>query len=135
MVESKKLNGCVVREGWIMNKFVDLIVWQKAHGFVLEIYKLTLKFPSDEKFGLTQQIRRSAVSVAANIAEGSKRKTDRDYSHFLNISEGSLEEVKYYLILSRDLKYISKDAHDRLFVLAEEIGKLLQGFIKKLYET
>ena len=115
-----------------MKSFTDLKVWNKGYGLVLEIYMITKKFPQDEKFGLTSQIRRSAVSIIANIAEGNKRRSDKDFRHFLNISEGSLEEVKCYLILSRDLKYIDKKEYERLFPLSEEVGKMLGGFIKAL---
>ena len=115
-----------------MKNFREFIVWQKSHEFILEIYKLTEKFPDKEKFGLIQQMRRAAVSIAANIAEGSKRKSDRDFSHFLNMSEGSLEETKYYLILSKDLNIIDGLIYNELYELAEEIGRLLNGFIKKL---
>jgi len=112
--------------------FTDLKVWNKAHSLVLEIYKVTRKFPQEEKFGLTQQIRRAAVSIMANIAEGTKRRSDRDFGHFLNIAEGSLEEVKCYIILSQDLNYIDNGIFLDLFSMSEEIGKMLQGLIKKL---
>jgi len=115
-----------------MEKYINLKVWKNSHRFILELYTITRKFPSDERFGLTQQMRRSAVSIAANIVEGSKRRSDRDYAHFLNIAEGSLEEVKYYLRLSKDLLYINDVVFEKLYSLAEEIGRLLYGFIKKL---
>lgn len=116
----------------MIKSFRDLIVWQKAHQFVLEVYKITAKFPNDEKYALTSQIRNAVVSIAANIVEGFKRKHNKDYARFLNISEGSLEEVKYYLILSLDLDYLNKDEYDNLWFRAEEIGKMLNSFIKKL---
>ena len=115
-----------------MKSFTNLTVWQKSHGFTLEIYKITAEFPKNELFGIIPQIRRAAVSIAANIAEGSKRKTDKNFAHFLNIAEGSLEEVKYYLILSRDLRYINEESFEELNRYAEEVGRLLQGFLKKL---
>lgn len=115
-----------------MKGFKTLTVWQKSHELVLAIYKLTRDFPSEEKFCLIQQMRRSALSIAANIAEGSKRRTDKDYCHFLNMSEGSLEELKYYLILSKDLEYMSVELYEKLFLICEEVGKLLNGFIKRL---
>ena len=115
-----------------MKGFKNLTVWQKSHELVLEVYKGTLDFPSEERFCLIQQMRRSAISIAANIAEGSKRKTDKDYSHFLNMSEGSLEELKYYLILSQDLKYLHEELYQKLFLISEEVGRLLSGFVKKL---
>lgn len=112
--------------------FKDLIVWQKSHELVLLVYKHTKDFPNDERYGLTSQMRRAAVSIAANIAEGSKRKSDKDYAHFLNMSEGSLEELKYYFILSNDLNYCNVDVCATLQELANEVGRLLAGFIKKL---
>ena len=86
-------------------KFQDLTVWQKSHQFVLGIYKLTRSFPDYELFSLTSQIRRSAVSIPANIAEGFKRRGKADKVRFFNISQGSLEETRYYLILTQDLGY------------------------------
>ncbi|HTL81227.1 MAG TPA: four helix bundle protein [Bacteroidia bacterium] len=85
--------------------FEELIVWQKAHAFVLEVYKFTTTFPMDERFGLTHQFRKAAVSIPANIAEGYKKKGLKDKARFFNISQGSLEECRYYLILSKDLNY------------------------------
>ncbi|MBI5772864.1 MAG: four helix bundle protein, partial [Verrucomicrobia bacterium] len=83
--------------------FRDLVVWQKAHQFVLAIYRLTKGFPADERFGLTSQIRRAAVSVAANVSEGFAKRGKADKARFFNIAQGSLEEVHYYLILGNDL--------------------------------
>lgn len=86
--------------------FRDLIVWQKSHQLVIGIYTETKSFPSEEKFGLISQIRRAAVSVPANIAEGFVKRGIKDKSNYYNIAQGSLEEVKYYLILSKDLGYL-----------------------------
>ena len=85
--------------------FEDLLVWQKAHQFVLAVYRLTKTFPKEEIYGLSSQFRRAAVSIAANIAEGFRRRGDADKLRFLNIAQGSLAECKYYVILSRDLGY------------------------------
>ena len=87
-------------------RFEDLIVWQKAHAFVLALYQATACFPPHEQFGLRSQMRRAAVSIPANIAEGFVKQTKPDKAKFYNIAQGSLEEVRYYLILSRDLKYL-----------------------------
>ena len=106
--------------------FRELIVWQKAHQFVLGIYTLTKKFPSHERFGLTSQFRRAAVSVAANVAEGFRRRTGPDKARFVTFSEGSLEECRYYLILCRDLGYT--DNIDNLWNQCEEVGKLLFAY-------
>jgi four helix bundle protein len=85
--------------------FEQLETWQKAHEFVLRVYRLSESFPKSELFGLSSQLRRAAVSVPANIAEGFKRRGKPDKAHFLNIAEASLEECRYYLILVRDLRY------------------------------
>lgn len=108
--------------------FKELIVWQKAHQLVLNIYKITKDFPKEEVYALTSQVRRASVSIAANIAEGYKKKTKPHKLSFLNISEGSLEEVKYYLILSKDLDYISENTFQKLEALSEEVGKILTGY-------
>ena len=106
-------------------RFEDLVVWQKAHELVLGIYTFTKDFPKEEIYGLVSQVRRAAVSVPANIAEGFKKRGKRDKAHFLNISQGSLEETRYYLILSRDLGYGDPSA---LLPLLEEVSKLLQAY-------
>jgi len=119
-----------------MNKsksFTDLIVWQKAHQFVLEVYRVTKNFPKDETYGLTSQFRRASVSIPANIAEGFRKRGKNDKVRFLNISEGSLEECKYYLILSRDLNYT--DNNKELINLAEEVSKLLDAYSKAILSS
>jgi four helix bundle protein len=92
-----------------MNKpaksFRDLIVWQKAHEFVLKTYGLTKQFPPEERFCLIPQIRRAAISIPANVAEGFRKRGPADKNRFFNTSQGSLEECRYYLILSQDLGY------------------------------
>ena len=108
-------------------KFEDLAVWKKSHGLVIEVYKLTKNFPDDERFGLISQMRRASVSVAANIVEGFKRRGARDKINFYNISQSSLSELRYYLILSEDLKYSPK--LETLEFLCEEISKMLHGLI------
>jgi len=108
--------------------FRDLIVWQKAHAFVLKVYSFSQSFPKYELYGLTSQLRRAAVSIPANIAEGFRKKSTNDKARFLNISEGSLEECRYYLILAKDLKYISNEQYQTLWNQSEEIGKLLNGY-------
>jgi four helix bundle protein len=108
--------------------FNQLIVWQKAHQLVLQVYAITKQFPKDEVFGLSSQIRRAAVSIAANLAEGYKKKTKASKLNYLNISEGSLEEVKYYFILANDLEYINVQKFNSLETNAEEVGRLLNGY-------
>lgn len=114
--------------------FTDLKVWQKTHELVLHIYSLTKKLPADERFALVPQIRRAAVSIAANIAEGNKRRSAKDQVHFYNMADTSLEEVKYYLILSLDLTYVTLEEYKELMQLAEEAGRLLSGLIRSLYK-
>ena len=111
--------------------FQDLFVWQKAHRLVLDIYQLTKEFPDVERFGLISQIRRSSVSVCANVAEG-HRKSTKEFTRYLDIATGSLEETKYYLILSRDLNYCSYDKFDKFIGLVDEIGKMLSTLIQRL---
>ena len=115
-----------------MKTFRDLIVWQRAHELILEVYKSTKTFPTEEKYGLVLQLRRSAASIPTNIVEGYKRRSDKDYARFINIAEGSLEETKYHIILSYDLGYLSKEEYNKLFRLCEEIGKMLNSLYKKL---
>jgi len=112
--------------------FKSLKVWQKTHNLVLNIYKITKEFPKSEIYGLTSQIRRSASSVATNIVEGYKRKSKKDFNHFLNISVGSLEETKYHLLLAHDLEYLNKKNYKDLSESLEEVGRMLNGFRKKL---
>ncbi len=103
--------------------FEDLIVWQKAHQWVLNIYRLTMNFPKQEQFGLTSQLRRAAVSVPANIAEGFKRRGANDKARFYNIAQASLEECRYYLILAHDLQF-GEGRH--LLPEVETISKMLE---------
>jgi len=113
-------------------RFEDLIVWQKAHKLVLAIYSLSSKFPSNEMYGLTSQLRRAAVSVPSNIAEGFKRIGANDKLRFYNIAESSQEEVKYQLLLANDLQYSNtKD----LILQLEEVSKILNGLIKSFKKT
>jgi four helix bundle protein len=108
--------------------FKDLVVWQKAHELTLNIYKVTKEYPKEEIYALTSQMRRASVSIAANIAEGYKKKSKPHKLNFLNIAEGSLEEVKYYLILSKDLDYIKNDVYSKLEQLSDEVGRILTGY-------
>jgi len=120
-------NFFFVEEG--AKNFNDLIVWQKAHFLVLEIYKHTKNFPKEELYGLTSQFRRAAVSVPANIAEGFKRTGKADKLRFYNIAHASLTEVKYFILLSKDLKYCESTSLDNL---SEEISKILEVYINKI---
>ena len=109
-----------------------LIVWQKSHELVLKIYEVTKDFPKDEQFGLTSQVRRAAVSIPSNIVEGKARSSNKDYKRFLLIARSSLEEVKYQMLLSKDLKYIDEKVYEDVYENMDEVGKLLGGLINKL---
>jgi len=110
-----------------LKTFRDLRVWQKSHDMVIEIYRVTGSFPDEERYGLVSQIRRSASSVPTNIVEGFKRRSRKEFVHFLNIAESSLEETKYWLILSKDLSYIKDEEGREVEALCDEIGKMLFG--------
>ena len=105
--------------------FRDVIVWQKAHGFVLEVYRATDAFPKNEIYSLTSQLRRAAISIPANIAEGFKRRGKADKLRFYNIAQGSLEECQYYLILAHDLGYADTAA---LTEQLNEVARILEGY-------
>lgn len=109
--------------------FQRLKIWQKSHLLTLEIYKISQKFPKSEKYGITSQIRRSASSVPANIVEGYSRKGSREFLHFLYQARASLDETTYFLILSKDLKYLSKDESDVIFEKIIVVMKMLNKFI------
>lgn len=105
--------------------FQDLVVWRKAHALVLDVYRVTRDFPREELYGLTSQFRRAAVSIAANIAEGFKKRGKPDKTRFFNIAQGSLEECRYYLILADDLGY---GDFSQLMSNLEEVSKLLESY-------
>ena len=115
--------------------FENLKVWQKAHQFVLAVYRVTLEFPDSEKFGLISQFRRAAVSITANIAEGYKKLSRADKLRFFNIAQGSLEECRNYIILSRDLHYFSLDDYENLIEMIEESSKLLNAYCISVSEN
>jgi len=115
-----------------MQRFTDLKVWQRSHQLVLEVYRLSHRFPDDERFGVTSQLRRAAVSVPCNIAEGSKRQYPKDYARFLNIAEASLAEAEYLLILCQDLGYITPESGDPLRREIDEILRMLNSLREKV---
>jgi four helix bundle protein len=109
--------------------FEDLIVWQKAHQFVLAVYRYSSMFPRAETYGLVSQLRRASVSIPANIAEGFKRAGRADKVRMLNIAGGSLEECRYYLILASDLKY---GTSEELMAQLDEVGRILAAYAKAI---
>ena len=114
--------------------FKDIIAWQKAHLFVLQVYQITRSFPAEERFGLCSQFQRAAVSIPANIAEGYKKLSQADKLRFLNISQGSLEECRYYILLAKDLNYITLDCYNELTKSIEDVSRLLNAYSKGISE-
>ena len=112
--------------------FKDIIAWQKAHQFVLLVYKVTKNFPEWERYGLCSQFQRAAVSIAANIAEGYKKLSKADKLRLMNIAQGSLEECRYYILLSKDLGYIADDVYADLTESLEETSKFLNLYCKAI---
>jgi four helix bundle protein len=112
--------------------YKDLIVWQKAIELTIEIYSITKKFPKEEVYGLTSQIRRAAVSISSNIAEGSKRSSRKDFCNFLYNAYGSGAEIESQIIISKRLNYFSTDDCKKADGLLEEIMRMLNSLINKL---
>lgn len=112
--------------------FEDLVVWQKAHTLVLDVYRESAEFPKRETYGLVSQIRRAAISIPANIAEGFKKRGKPDKARFLNIAQGSLEETRYYLILARDLGYLKPG--DLMHQL-EEVSRMLEVYARRILDS
>ncbi|PWW30095.1 four helix bundle protein [Chryseobacterium sp. AG844] len=115
-----------------MANFKELLVWQRSIDFVTEIYRTTEVFPKDEIYGLPSQIRRAAVSIPSNIAEGNSRRSKPDYVQFLKISRGSCAEVETQLIISKNLKFLNENEHLKLNEKIIEISKMLNGLINSL---
>jgi four helix bundle protein len=110
----------------------DLIAWQKAVELVTACYEVTRSFPADERFGLTQQLRRAAVSVPANIAEGKGRGTSKELNRFLTIAGGSLTELDTHLVVANKLGYVTQDKLGQLVGKLEEVGRIITGLRKSL---
>ena len=111
-----------------MGNFKQLSVWKRAHSFALEVHRCTSSFPVSERYGLAAQMRRAAVSVVSNIAEGCGRHHDRELAYFLRIARGSVREVECQLLLSRDLGYVAQDVWTTMDATAQEISKMLFSF-------
>lgn len=112
--------------------FENLEVWRLSFKFALKIYKITAGFPSDEKYALSSQLKRSASSISANIADGKGRESDKEFKRFLYIARGSLEESKSHLLLAQQLNYIDDENFNKVEKLSEEVGLKLNGLIKSL---
>ena len=110
----------------------ELTIWKESHKLVLDIYKVTAKFPKEEQYGLISQIRRAAISIPTNIVEGHSKGSGKDFIRFLYISRGSLEEIKYLLQLSKDLNYINNHIFEELFQRLSKLSLQLNNFIKYL---
>ena len=117
-----------------IQQFTDLIVWQKAHEVVLSVYQLTKKFPAEEVFGLSTQLRRAAVSMTSNIAEGFGRMSAKEKVHFYLFAYGSLLEIINQLIIAKDLKYLSEIELENFRVASTEVAKMLQVLISRIKE-
>ena len=113
-------------------RFEDLLVWQKSHALTLSTYRLTRAFPKEEMYGLCSQMRKAAVSVSANIAEGFAKRGRPDKARLMNVAQGSLEELRYYFLLSRDLEYL---AANKISSEIDEVGRMLGAYIRTLQNT
>lgn len=117
-----------------MSNFRDLLVWQKSMIFVTKIYNTTKKFPKEEQFGITSQIRRSAISIPSNISEGLGRNSNKDYLRFLNIAIGSLFELQTQLEISKNIEYLTEEEFNTLYENSREIERMLISFVNKIKE-
>ena len=116
----------------IVMTFRDLMVWQKAMNLVEMIYLLTATFPKGELYGLTSQIRRAAVSIPANIAEGNGRKSRKEYLQFLSIANGSISELETHLLIARRLNFLINEQYEKIQIQLEKVSRLLTGLRKSL---
>ena len=115
-----------------IRSFSDLIAWQKAHQLTVEIYQILNRFPKTELYGLTSQIKRAVISIAANIAEGFSRKTNKDKIQFYCVALGSLTELQSHLVISRDLSFLNKESFQKIAISTIEVSKLVNSLIKNL---
>jgi four helix bundle protein len=124
--------------GWLMEKvensrnWKDLVIWQESHSMALQIYALTRSFPKEEQFNIVNQIRRAVISIPTNIVEGHSKGSKKEFVRFLYISRGSLEEVKYLLLLSNELGYISNEDFETVSQRLSKLGLQINNFIKYL---
>jgi len=125
-------NFYYIKNKYKMSNFRSLLIWQKSMALVTKIYYSTSKFPKEEIFGLTSQIRRSSISIPSNIAEGSGRESDKDFLRFLNISVGSLFEMQTQLEIAKNITYLNEEEFNNLYEDSREVERMLVSFIKKL---
>jgi four helix bundle protein len=116
----------------IVHSYRDLVAWKRSMALVLEVYRLTQSFPKIETYGLTSQLRRAAVSIPSNIAEGQARLTTGEFKHFLGNARGSLKEVETQILISTDLGYLRTEECEKLLAATTELGKILNGLIASL---
>ena len=116
----------------MLKSFRELEVWQKAHVVVLDIYRITDRFPERERFGITAQLRRAGASVPANIAEGFARRTTREFLQSLAVANGSLEETRYFLLLSRDLRYLRAPDYEKVERQCDSVAQMLAALSRSL---
>jgi four helix bundle protein len=128
-VQDKQMQ-CSVRP--IVQSYRDLVVWKKSMALVLDVYRLTQTFPKIETYGLTSQLRRAAVSVPSNIAEGQARLSTGEFKQFLGNARGSLVEVETQILIARDLGYLEQQASERILSAAAEVGRILNGLLASL---
>ena len=117
-----------------VRSYQDLVAWQKAMDLVTEIYRVSHKFPRDELFALTSQLRRAAVSVPSNIAEGQAKSSRKEFLYFLSNAKGSLSEVETQILIARNLGYTDEDDLNILLGLSAEVGRILNGLLASLRE-
>lgn len=115
-----------------MRNYKELVVWRKAHDMTLDVYRITSTFPREELYGLTSQLRRSAASIGANIAEGSGRRANKEICRFLQIARGSASEAEYHLLLARDLELLDEQSFQRLSTEADSVQRMLTALIQSL---
>ena len=115
-----------------MDSYQQLTVWQKAMDLTTSVYELTASFPKEERYSLVDQMRRAAISIPSNIAEGKGRKSQNDFKHFLSIARGSVNELETQILLSERLSYTDKEKSDKIIGLADEVGKMINGLINSL---
>lgn len=115
-----------------MQSFRNLKVWEKAHGLTLDIYRCSKSFPKEEAYGLTSQMWRASASIGANIAEGTCRRGDAEFSCFLQIAAGSASELEYHILLARDLELLPEAEYERLSTTAEEVKRMLASLLRRL---